>query len=246
MSIGTKSLLYGYHCMLIHPFVVARAWHRLFGFPFDPRLWVAFFVHDLGYWGKPDMDGQAGESHPFLGARIMATLFDESNAFNIRPGFRFMVARWTARLFNKIFGNKKQSWHDFTLYHSRFLARKLKQPISRLCVADKYAIVICPARFQLFLMVLTGELTEYMKGQDGRTSGENCSRLKWVKRMQSVCCDFTFEHVTRCAQCCRFSLHGECLEIPPSIFSEDGLSHFYCQACAKPVVRLAQTLSSEI
>jgi hypothetical protein len=38
--------------MLVHPFFVAYAWSRLFGFPWDPRLWLAFFVHDLGYLGK--------------------------------------------------------------------------------------------------------------------------------------------------------------------------------------------------
>jgi hypothetical protein len=44
---------------------------------FDPRLWVAFFVHDLGYLGKPNMDGPEGETHPEFGARIMRWLFGE-------------------------------------------------------------------------------------------------------------------------------------------------------------------------
>lgn len=43
----------------------------------DPRLWAAFFLHDLGYWGKPNMDGPEGERHPELGARIMRRLFGE-------------------------------------------------------------------------------------------------------------------------------------------------------------------------
>lgn len=71
MKVGTKSVLYGAHCFLIHPIFVLIAWIKLYGFPWDPRLWIAFFVHDLGYWGKPNMDGPEGETHIELGARIM-------------------------------------------------------------------------------------------------------------------------------------------------------------------------------
>lgn len=75
MRAGTKSVLFGAHQFAIHPWFVAAAWWRLYGFPSDPRLWVAFFVHDLGYLGKPNMDGPEGETHPELGARIMGALF---------------------------------------------------------------------------------------------------------------------------------------------------------------------------
>ncbi len=71
MRLGTKSILFGGHQFIIHPIMVAIAWTKLYGFPFDPRLWVAFFVHDLGYIGKPNMDGPEGESHPILGGKIM-------------------------------------------------------------------------------------------------------------------------------------------------------------------------------
>lgn len=71
MRIGTKSVLFGAHCFFLHPWFVALAWWRLYGFPSDPRLWVAFFVHDIGYLGKPNMDGEEGETHPILGAKIM-------------------------------------------------------------------------------------------------------------------------------------------------------------------------------
>ncbi len=77
MKLGTKSLLYGAHQFLLHPLFVALAWWKLFGFPFDPRLWVAFFLHDIGYWGSPEMDGPVGQRHPERGARIMAWLFGE-------------------------------------------------------------------------------------------------------------------------------------------------------------------------
>jgi hypothetical protein len=75
MKVGTKSVLFGAHCFFLHPWFVAAAWWRLYGFPTDPRLWVAFFVHDLGYWGKPNMDGPEGERHVEWGATCMAKWF---------------------------------------------------------------------------------------------------------------------------------------------------------------------------
>lgn len=75
LPVGTRSVLYGAHQFLLHPWFVAAAWWRLYGFPWDPRLWVAFFVHDVGYLGKPNMDGPEGERHPETGAAIMRRLF---------------------------------------------------------------------------------------------------------------------------------------------------------------------------
>ena len=47
----------------------------MFGFPWDSRIWFACFLHDIGYLGRPNMDGDAGEEHVILGARIMGALF---------------------------------------------------------------------------------------------------------------------------------------------------------------------------
>jgi len=77
MTIGTKTLLFGAHQFLLHPLFVAAAWWKLYGPPLDPRLWFAFFLHDVGYLGKPNLDGPEGETHPELGARIMKSLFGE-------------------------------------------------------------------------------------------------------------------------------------------------------------------------
>lgn len=78
MKTGTKSVLFGAHCFFIHPWFVAAGWWKLYGFPFDPRLWVAFIVHDLGYWGKAEMDSAEGERHVEWGARLMANWFGEN------------------------------------------------------------------------------------------------------------------------------------------------------------------------
>lgn len=74
MRLGTKSVLYGAHAFWLHPWFVALAWWRLYGFPLDPRLWLAFFVHDLGYFGKPNMDGPEGETHPQWGAWVLGVI----------------------------------------------------------------------------------------------------------------------------------------------------------------------------
>ena len=49
---------------MVYPFAVAAAWWRLYGFPWDPRLRFLFVFHDIGYWGKSDIDGEAGKTPP--------------------------------------------------------------------------------------------------------------------------------------------------------------------------------------
>lgn len=71
MRVGTNSLLFGAHCFLLHPVAVFVAWRRLYGFPWDPRLWASFIVHDWGYWRKESMDRPQSEEHVELGGRIM-------------------------------------------------------------------------------------------------------------------------------------------------------------------------------
>jgi len=75
MRVGTKSVLFGAHCFFIHPFFVAVGWWILYGFPWDLRLWAAFLFHDIGYLRSHDMDGDEGEGHVHLGAKIMGLLF---------------------------------------------------------------------------------------------------------------------------------------------------------------------------
>jgi hypothetical protein len=77
IPIGTRSILVGAHCFGLHPWFVAAAWWQLYGMPLDPRLWIAFFVHDLGYWGKPNMDGPEGETHVEWAANLMGRWFGQ-------------------------------------------------------------------------------------------------------------------------------------------------------------------------
>lgn len=63
-------------------------------------------------------------------------------------------------------------WHDFSLYHSRFYAKKDSVKPSKLCIADKLAICLEPTWFYLPRVVLSGEIKEYMshakKGVNGK------------------------------------------------------------------------------
>lgn len=95
MKIGTKSVLFGAHAFWIHPFMVAYAWWRVYGFPWDPRLWVAFFVHDLGYWGCDDIDGPEGVEHPTWGATLMLRLFGVRWYYLCKMHSRTMARRYT-------------------------------------------------------------------------------------------------------------------------------------------------------
>jgi hypothetical protein len=93
MKIGTKSILFGAHCLLIHPFFVMVAWIKLYGFPFHPAIWLSFFFHDLGYLGKPNIDGEEGETHVELGAKILEFLFNKKWADFSRYHSRFYAKK---------------------------------------------------------------------------------------------------------------------------------------------------------
>ena len=76
MRVGTKSLLIGVHQLVWHPITVYLAWRKLYGRP-RARETFCILVHDWGYWGSPDMDGQSGIDHPKLGSEIAGRLFGD-------------------------------------------------------------------------------------------------------------------------------------------------------------------------
>ncbi len=172
MTIGSRSLLYGVHQFAIHPWFVAWAWWKLYGFPWDTRLWIAFLIHDWGYWGKPNMDGSEGEEHPEFGADLMHLLFDPK-------GEHF---------------KGKCRWGDFCYYHSRFLAKRDGMPFSRLCVADKLAIALQPWWWYLPVAWLSGELQEYMAGKGSRTPAKERTPRQWYHDVQCYCRAWAMEH----------------------------------------------------
>lgn len=201
MKLGTKSLLFGVHAFWLHPFFVALAWWKLFGFRrvdigserisitpggrgfplytglWDWRLWLAFFVHDLGYWGCAAMDDADGERHPEFGGTLMGQA-----TFGDGP-----IAR--------------VAWEFFVRYHSRFFAKQEGAALSPLAYADKLSIAMTPAWVYLPLANLTGEIREYMSaaanGPSGKYAGEGkiiTTQRAWLRSCQDFCRAWVEEH----------------------------------------------------
>lgn len=189
MKVGTKSVLFGAHCFLLHGWFVAAAWWKLYGFPADIRLWAAFFVHDLGYWGKDNMDGPEGETHPLLGATLMTRWFDTYTSSRTDSDLPTLGP-----------------WGYFALTHSRYYAKTLGLQPSRLCIADKLAIALVPAWLYLPMVRATGEVREYMahapyRAQAGAHVSADELRLlthgserDWYAGVQSYCRRWVAEH----------------------------------------------------
>lgn len=157
LPVGTRSVLWGAHCFFLHPFFVAAAWRQLYGPPKDWRLWAAFFLHDLGYWGKPNMDGPEGESHPFWGAKALYWLVYIIELGSANPTVSRKIAK---------------RWYDFSYYHSRFLAKRDKQTYSLLCVADKLACALEPDWLYIARVWASGELWEYISLRQGQNNSK--------------------------------------------------------------------------
>lgn len=158
MRRGTASLLVGAHAFWWHPFAVAASWWRLFRWApamedgrvpgiLDPRLWLCFLVHDVGYLGCSNMDGDEGVWHPTTGARIVSLLCD---------------LRWVPDSGPVMGVDMLGPWGRFCLCHSGTMSRIVGLPVSRLCYADKHAWTFTPWWIYLPGCVLTGELDEYM------------------------------------------------------------------------------------
>jgi len=77
MRVGTKSLLFGAHQIILHPVLVVLAFRQLYGRAPSWRELVCIAVHDLGYLGCRAMDDSEGQMHPALGGRIARALFGE-------------------------------------------------------------------------------------------------------------------------------------------------------------------------
>lgn len=203
MKIGTKSVLFGAHAFWLHPFFVALGWWKLYGFPWDPRLWVAFFVHDLGYWRMPDMDGEEGEKHPLWGAELAAGFCDGITVTDEGPVRRLMERGFSS--FCAHFWGKSPPWYwaFFVRDHSRFLAKRNGVSPSRLCMADKLAVALEPWWLYLPRVIASGEIREYMAlsrdrnakyGRERRRERDFRSRREWCERMQDHCRNWALEH----------------------------------------------------
>jgi len=135
MKVGTKSVLFGVHQFIWHPITVFLAWCELYGLP-NWKECICIIVHDWGYWGSPNMDGEEGAGHAERSA--------------------LMVAWW--------FGFSEE--YREVLYHSRGAAKKDQASPSKLCWADKLSIKYDPWFLYLPRAILSGEIKEYRKRAD--------------------------------------------------------------------------------
>lgn len=142
MLVGTRSVVFGVHQFLWHPITVFLAWCELYGMPNWKEL-VCIFIHDIGYLGKPNMDGSEGETHVLWGA---------------------WFATWHLDCFPKLTDFPEHDYHELCLLHSRTFAKNVGKDPSRLCWADKLSIKYDPWWFYLARAWLSGEIWEYRKG----------------------------------------------------------------------------------
>lgn len=163
IPVGTRSILVGAHAFWIHWLYVAIAWTKIYGFPTDARLWLAFLIHDWGYWGKPNMDGHEGEKHVEWAAHLMHRFDGEKIEY---LEWNFNNDKYTTQAFRV----SCWEWHNLCLYHSRHYAKKHRAQPSRLCFADKLAFSYQIKWLYLLGVRLSGELDEYLA--NARKSGK--------------------------------------------------------------------------
>lgn len=173
MKIGTKSLLFGCHQFLLHPYYTFKGWVALYGWDSKGYSWwkliICFIIHDWGYWGCKDMDGEEGEKHPIK------------------------MAEWV-----RCHIDTEKEWNRYALlvkFHSRFLAKKNLESPSPLCWADKVGTALMPSWLWVFLGRLTGELDEYMTAMKRKESGMTATDpVEYHKEYREVIAGLLFEN----------------------------------------------------
>ncbi len=137
MKVGTKSVLWGVHAFWWHPLTVLLAWRKLYGAWPSWKESIAILLHDVGYIGCPNLDGEEGRGHPYRGAH------------------------WAGKIVSLF---KPQSYWEvfsFSLRHSRSCAREMGMNPSALSAPDKFSILWEPKKWYLFRARLTGEVAEF-------------------------------------------------------------------------------------
>lgn len=77
MRIGTRSLIFGLHSFFVHPILMLAIFKKVVGRRADFVEIVCILIHDIGYFGKPNMDGVEGNLHPYAGAKLARFLFGD-------------------------------------------------------------------------------------------------------------------------------------------------------------------------
>lgn len=164
MKVGTRSLLFGIHQFIWHPIVVYKAWSYLYDARPTWKELVCIIIHDWGYWGKPNLDGEEGIEHPRIGANIAYKLYG--------------VEHW------RLCAGHSRSY--VALINSRLDEKNIST--SKLCWADKLSFCFEPAWFYLFRATLSGELKEiYDISIVNGIIKEGATKKEWTKAMYEYC-----------------------------------------------------------
>lgn len=137
LPMGTKSLLVGVHQFAWHPVTVYVAWCKLYGHRPTWREAVCIIVHDWGYWGCDDMDGDDGELHPYVGAKIAKFLFGDAYHELVLNHSRFLCKSRDVEPSKLCWADKVSMFYDpmwFYLFRARLtgeLAQYRKSGVTR-------------------------------------------------------------------------------------------------------------------
>lgn len=187
MRLGTKSILFGAHAFWLHPFFVALGWLKLYG---TKRVvvgseWVKYPMYVPGSMVTWEGERQVTRFTSIFDPRLWFTFFVHDIGYigaddmdgPTGKAHPYVGARWVTAWFGK-------TWGDFTLRHSRSVARWHNQAPSALCHADKLAFNLTPRWLYLAMTRATGELWEYM-ARAGYKSHDIHAQHYW----HSVVCD---------------------------------------------------------
>lgn len=109
---GLKSFLFGYHSFIIHTYYVTKAWKTIYKQYPSCRKLICILFHDIGY---------------ILQWEDPIRCKDDNHP------------ELGARICKILFGNE---YYYFCAGHSRDYAKKVVIPISSLCYADKYSVLL--------------------------------------------------------------------------------------------------------
>jgi hypothetical protein len=147
--------------------VVLLAWLKLYRKMPTVFELIAIVLHDVGYWGCDDMDGECGILHPVRGAHLTTR-----------------VARGLLFLLRPLGIKRPHLWelNQFCMFHSSALAADMGAKPSRLCAPDKLSILFEPRWFYLLRARLSGEIHEYTSRAPRRMS--QAQWFDWLKEKQ--------------------------------------------------------------
>lgn len=109
---GLRTFLIGYHNPTVHSYYVIKAWKKIYKQYPDSRKFICILLHDIGYITQRD-----------------------SNVPDDKDIHPLIGAKVCGFLFGR-------HYYNFCIGHSRAYAKRMNVPLSSLCYADKYSVLL--------------------------------------------------------------------------------------------------------